>query len=174
MEARGTHKCVQTDQAVSFLMDSVTETEKKKRRGNSLFCHIEQLSLSKSAHRPGHRMSEFKSTQCLERVITRVKRNSRHKAGFMCACLGRVLVLRSIPCWLLIANTCANSISQQPAEGVLAPGLLGRRFKASTALHQEPLRIHSLGGHAESRGRTRSVPDPPTGCFQSPAPCTRS
>lgn len=145
---------------------------KKKWKGNSLFCHIEQPSLSKTGYKPGHRMSEFVSTQCLKRVIMWVKRNSRHKAGFMCACLDRVLMLGSIPCWLVIANTCANSISQQPAEGVLAPGLLGRRFKASTSLHQEPLRIHSLRGYAQSRGRTRSV-QIPTSCFQSRAPGTR-
>lgn len=62
------------------------------------------------------------------------------------------LSANAIPCWLVIANTCATYVSLQPAEGVLAPGLLGGRFKTATSLHQEPLWIHSLRGCAQSCG----------------------
>ncbi|KAI3353323.1 hypothetical protein L3Q82_019858 [Scortum barcoo] len=57
-----------------------------------------------------------------------------------------------------LARAAFKSRSHKPAEGVLAPGLLGGRFKAATSLHQEPLRIHSLRGYAQSCSRTRSVP----------------
>lgn len=60
----------------------------------------------------------------------------------------------------VIANTCATSVPLQPSSGVLAPRLLGGRPEAAPALRQEPLRIHSLKGHAQSCSRTRSVSPP--------------
>jgi hypothetical protein len=60
----------------------------------------------------------------------------------------------------VIANTCATSVPLQPSSGVLAPRLLGGRLEAAPTLRQEPLRIHSLKGHAQSCSRTRSVSPP--------------
>lgn len=166
-------KCVETDQAVVSLLCDVLGDRNGGKMGGELLVlsYRTTVSIRGRVQLETPNLSEFASTQCLKRVIMWAKR--RHKAGFMCACLDPVLMLGSIPCWLVIANTCANSISQQPAEGVLAPGLLGRRFKASTSLHQELLWIHSLRGHAQSRGRTRSV-QIPARCFQPRAPGTSS
>lgn len=99
---------METDQAVICLhCDVLADRNEKRGWGvgsvDSLFCHIEQPSLSKKGCRLGRRTSEFVSMEFLKRVIMWVKRKRKHKAGFMCACSGRVLMLGS---YTMLAGNC--------------------------------------------------------------------
>lgn len=173
MEAHGTEVCGNWSTCHLPPLWCTRWQKRKKKRGELLVLSYRTTVTVKDRVQARMQKVQICIYAMFKESLSWVKRNSRHKAGFMCACLDRVLMLGSIPCCLVIANTCAHSISQQPAEGVLAPGLLGRRLKATASLHQESLWIHSRRGHAQRRGRTRSV-QIPTSCFQSRAPGTRS
>lgn len=84
---------MEADQAVIYLHCDVLGDRNGKKGGwggggiaDSLFCHIEQPSLSKRGCKLGRRTSQFVSPEFLKRVIIWVKRKRKHKAGFMRAC----------------------------------------------------------------------------------------